>query len=139
MTNEIKEILDYIDDRIIPNEKWEAVKDYITNLQQYYNDNVNKYEELLVKYSDLQEENERYKRIFEGKERFSKIMPDDTDFIILSKTDYDRQQDDIELVLIDYKSRNEKAIEFIGNPLDNYWEQEAQYLLKILQGDDKDE
>ena len=34
MNKEIKEILDYISDRIIPNEKWEAVKDYITNLNQ---------------------------------------------------------------------------------------------------------
>ncbi len=34
MTEEIKEILDYIDDRIIPNEKWDKIKDYITNLQQ---------------------------------------------------------------------------------------------------------
>ena len=34
MNKEIKEILDYINDRIIPNEKWEAVKDYITNLEQ---------------------------------------------------------------------------------------------------------
>lgn len=31
---EIKEILDYIDDRVIPNEKWNKVKDYITNLQE---------------------------------------------------------------------------------------------------------
>lgn len=34
MNNEIKEILDYIDDRIIPNEKWNKIKDYITNLQK---------------------------------------------------------------------------------------------------------
>lgn len=33
MINEIKEILDYIDDRIISNEKWDKIKDYITNLQ----------------------------------------------------------------------------------------------------------
>ena len=36
MNEEIKEILDYIDDRIIPNEKWNKIKDYITNLQQKY-------------------------------------------------------------------------------------------------------
>ena len=34
MKDEIKEILEYIDDRVIPNEKWNVVKDYITNLQQ---------------------------------------------------------------------------------------------------------
>lgn len=34
MEDEIKEILDYISDRIIPNEKWNKVRDYITNLQE---------------------------------------------------------------------------------------------------------
>lgn len=34
MNKEIKEIIDYIDDRVIPNEKWEKIKDYITNLQE---------------------------------------------------------------------------------------------------------
>lgn len=32
--DEIKEILDYISDRIIPNEKWNKVRDYITYLQE---------------------------------------------------------------------------------------------------------
>ena len=34
MSEEIKEILDYISDRVIPNEKWNAVKTYIKDLQQ---------------------------------------------------------------------------------------------------------
>ena len=34
MAEEIKEILDYIDDRIVPNEIWDKIKDYITNLQE---------------------------------------------------------------------------------------------------------
>lgn len=78
------------------------------------NKDVNKYRdeiEILRKENfKLKEENERYKKIFEGKERFSKIMPDDIDFIIMSKADYDRQLDDIELVAQELKSRNEKAI-----------------------------
>ena len=61
----------------------------------------------------LKQENERYKKIFEGKEKFSKIMPEGTDFIILSKTDYDRQQEDIELNAIELKSRIDKSIEYI--------------------------
>lgn len=62
----------------------------------------------------LKQENERYKKIFEGKEKFSKIMPEGTDFIILSKTDYDRQQEDIELNAIELKSRIDKTIEYIN-------------------------
>ena len=73
----------------------------------------NRDERLLDYITNLQEENERYKKIFEGKERFSKIMPDDMDFIILSKADYDRQQEDIELTAIKMKQRIDKALKFI--------------------------
>ena len=62
MNEKIKEILEGIqvvithDGTIEFNTKeLKTLIDYITNLQQYYNDNVNKYEELLVKYSNLQE------------------------------------------------------------------------------------
>lgn len=130
MKDEIKEILDeYITDKdwiVIATNVLKYLKDYITNLQ---------------------EENERYKKIFEGKERFSKIMPDDTDFIILLKADYDRQQEDIELGLIDYKSRNEKAIKLLKEAgcydeetktfCDDVWE-ELPKLLNILNGDKND-
>ena len=100
MTNEIKEILDDLDycksiksgNILLKSNECDDLLDYITNLQ---------------------EENERYKKIFEGKERFSKIMPDDTDFIILSKADYDRQQEDIELTAIKMKQRIDKAIKKI--------------------------
>jgi len=34
MNEEIKDIIDYINDRVIPNEKWEKIKDYITDLQE---------------------------------------------------------------------------------------------------------
>jgi hypothetical protein len=34
MNDEIKEILDYISDRVIEKEKWNKVKDYIINLQE---------------------------------------------------------------------------------------------------------
>jgi len=63
MNKEIKEILDEIKDysehEYLPpcceltNEDCKVLLDYITNLEQYYNDNVNKYEELLVKYSTI--------------------------------------------------------------------------------------
>ena len=34
MNDEIKEILEEIDNKIIPNEHWNKIKDYITNLQE---------------------------------------------------------------------------------------------------------
>lgn len=91
---------------------------------------------------NLQEENERYKKIFEGKERFSKIMPDDMDFIIMTKADYDRQVDDIELTAIGLKLRIDKAIEYITRhdwrklETDNTYISPS-YLLNILQGSEK--
>ena len=69
---------------------------------------------LLDYITNLQEENEKYKKMFEAKERFSKIMPEDTDFIILSKADYDRQQENIELTTLELKTRNEKAVDYIN-------------------------
>ena len=122
------------------------------------------FNQLLDYITNLQEENERYKRIFEGKERFSKIMPDDTDFIILSKADYDRQQEENErlkkdnLLLIDYqdmeqkyddyKLRNEKAIEYIkhewfkreqiGISHLSFSYDELQKILNILNGGDEE-
>lgn len=77
MNNEIKEILDiekyknkdgYVENiNLLPSEIHKLL-DYITNLQQenekiknYYNDNVNKYEDLLIKYNDLQRR--KYKAI----------------------------------------------------------------------------
>lgn len=145
MNKEIKEILDKFDKvlenyeldkvfgqmsvdsicHLFPNEII-TIKDYITNLEQ---------------------DNERYKKIFKAKERFSKIMPENTEFIILSKADYDRQQEDIELNAIELKSRNEKAIELLKEAgcydeenkifCDDVWE-ELPKLLNILNGDDND-
>ena len=98
--------------------------------------------------TNLQEENERYKKLFEGKERFSKIMPDDMDFIIMSKTDYDRQVDDIELVALELRSRIDKAVEYITSEetinmfssinAREKWIKINHKLLNLLQGEDKD-
>lgn len=83
-------------------------------------------------------------------------MPEDTEFVILTKNNYDRQQKDNQLELLDYKSRNEKAIEYIRNNIadiefikkryrviiDDYVEttiNDIEKLLNILNGGDKDE
>lgn len=81
------------------------------------------------------------KKMFEGKERFSKIMPDDMDFIILSKADYDRQQEDIELTAIKMKQRIDKAVEYIINHTQSTAHLEMdtksiKQLLDILRGDE---
>ena len=60
---------------------------------------------------ELKQEIKRLKKLLDCKERLTKIMPEGTEFIILTKADYERQEKDIELALIDYKSRCEKAVE----------------------------
>ena len=114
MNDEIKEKLDNL--RIYAGREENGfisdIEDYITNLQEKFNDVVNKYEELITKYSKLQEEN---KHLDEVNCKLRKNINNNI-----------------------YKSRIDKAIEYIGKPLDNYWEEEAQYLLNILNGD-KDE
>ena len=99
-------------------------------------------EHLLDYITNLQEENERYKKMFEAKERFSKVMPEDIDFIILSKADYDRQQEDVELTAIELKIRIDEAIEYIKEiqafPHTNENQhRDCRELLKILQGSDE--
>ena len=70
--------------------------------------------QLLLDYiTNLQQENKRLKQELNCKEYFSSTMPENTEFVILTKNNYDRQQKDIELELIDYKSRNQKAVEYI--------------------------
>lgn len=100
---------------------------------------------LLDYITNLQVENERLKQKLNCKEYFSSTMPENTEFVILTKQNYDRQQKDIELELIDYKIRNEKAVEYIKkgktfetinvgqvvNKLQND-------LLNILEGSDKE-
>ena len=144
MKDEIKEILDSIQEHLKENEEKFKKGAVDSTVYYLYCDDART---LLDYITNLQEENKRYKKIFEGKERFSKIMPDDTDFIILSKADYDRQQEDIELGLIDYKSRNEKAIELIKKDREKSYdslEKKAFYcnktdkLLNILQGENKE-
>lgn len=63
MNDEIKEILelintkyeDYYIDDFLSGEDVKKLADYINNLQQKYNDNVTKYEELLEKYFNTQQ------------------------------------------------------------------------------------
>lgn len=103
MNDEIREILD----NLIKN------KECLKNETYYPEDLINGEDliSLLDYITNLQNENQKLKEKLNCKEYFSSTMPEDTEFVILTKNNYDRQQKDIQLELIDYKSRVEKATE----------------------------
>lgn len=88
MTEEIKEILEYIDNRIIPNEKWNKIKDYIVSLQNAVSELTSQKKIMILKNEQLQQENEKLK------ENLCKNIV------------YERWY-------IHYKSRCEKAVEYL--------------------------
>lgn len=96
MNEEIKEILDrpifIIDD-----------EDFTVNI----NDKINNY------ITNLQEENQKLKEQLNCKEYFSSTMPENTEFVILTKNNYDRQQKDLALENIELKQENEKLNKII--------------------------
>ena len=134
MNNDIREILEQLNGHL--KENYDSFKKGAVDITKYdlYCDDL---KTLLDYITNLEQENERYKKIFEGKERFSKIMPEDTEFIILSKADYDRQQEDIELVAIELRNRIDKAIKILKNN-DHEFEGTVYSALNILQGENNE-
>ena len=151
MKDEIKEILDYFKKYV--NDKFETytvvdshtnylgiLLDYITNLQQKEELLRQEIKDVRKAFNGLQEENKRLKKA---------LCKDN----IVPKCKYDylkRQKEGLELDLFcikDYKSRIEKAIEYITTEqlYTNYQWGKSQYvkilkdLLNILQGVGKDE
>lgn len=59
MNDEIKEILEEIDNKIIPNEHWNKIKNYITNLQEENEDLKDRLKVMEHFKNSLLEENER--------------------------------------------------------------------------------
>lgn len=103
-------------------EERKKMANYITNLQQYYNENVNKYEELLEKYSNSQQ---RIDEAIQYLECHSIIyIKDGEEFCKLDKyfnpywcIDILNGNDEgLETLktFIDYKERVRKAIEYIN-------------------------
>lgn len=158
MKDEIKEIkiktigqlLDYVETE----QKAKELINYITNLQEENEELKAELQEEIDsttwwhnRYKALEQVNKKLKVKLNCKECFSSTLPENTEFVILTKENYDRQQKDIELELIDYKQRNEKAIEYIkdnGLYEDKYNKfnddlnyNELNKLLNILNGDDK--
>lgn len=132
MDEEIKEILEYL-----KNDKIEKPFGMAT---------IDK-KRLLNYITNLQKENQSLKEKLNCKEYFSSTMPENTEFVILTKENYDKQQKDLALENIILKSRNEKAIEFIkdsGITFLNLANQRcfcnnncADEILNILQGGDE--
>lgn len=153
MKDEIKEILSKME-RLIVYGQYNAyydlekqLLDYITNLQQYYKDNVNKYEELIVKYSNLQEENQRLKELVNPT---TQIFIDTQD--MEERYGQELYEDYLKKQLEDCKSRIKKAIEYnyelqerychsalFDEPVASKIYEISEKQLNILQGVGKDE
>ena len=72
------------------------------------------------------------------KERLTKIMPPDTEFIILSKSDYERQETDIEEIALELQDKIDKAIEYIKDLYDvRFTDKDKRKLLEILEAKDE--
>ena len=54
------------------------------------------------------------------KERLTKLLPPDTEFIILSKSVYERQEKDIEEIALELQDKIDKAIEYINNCIKSF-------------------
>lgn len=91
----------------------------------------------LYKTIDLQRENiEKYKRLYEGKMRYCKELPEGVDFIILAKSDYDRRKDEFEPAYEELKRRIDKTLDYINenytNPNGFCWHSGFWPILEIL-------
>ena len=84
----------------------ENLKEYLKIMEKAKDNNLNRFLDYLT---NIEQENERLKKQLNCKEVYSNYMPEGIDFIILSKADYDRQQEDIELNAIELKSRIDKV------------------------------
>ena len=114
MSEEIREVLEYYKKDTKDKLEWLKSINFQYGDKRYIQ-RVKNHELLLNYITNLQNENESLKRKLDCKERLTKIFPEDTEFIILTKSDYEKQESEIELMAIDYKQRNEKAIEYIEN------------------------
>lgn len=84
--------------------------------------------------TNLQEENQKLKEQLNCKEYFSSTMPEDTEFVILTKNNYDRQQKDLALENIELKQENKKLRKKI-----KYMEMIIEYKNELRQPQDESE
>lgn len=81
---------------------------------------------LLDDYVKLQKENQQLKEKLNCKEYFSSTMPEDTEFVILTKNNYDRQQKDLALENIQLKKQKDDVVEFLKYSLYTYCQEDAE-------------
>lgn len=111
--NELEELLDYISDRVIGKEKWNKVRDYITNLQQENNNLKTSLDESQEVVIDLQQENDDLKGRLEN-----------------AVADCNLRLQEFK----DYKSRIEKALHLITHSDITDYRVFDEELLNILNG-----
>lgn len=109
---EIKEILELYKNEdieyynLVSDLGYDKLLNYIIKLQYYYNDNVNDYEKLIIKYSNLQEENKKLKYHIEKDNNVSLAK--------YNKLKNEKEQLELTLsVLKDNRLIIKKAIEYI--------------------------
>lgn len=113
--NEEKEINEILEDiqNFVNGDTW--VKYFVADnkkiMPETYAMNFNTTKKILDYIINLQEENQKLKEQLNCKEYFSSTMPEDTEFVILTKNNYDRQQKDLALENIELKQENEKLKE----------------------------
>ena len=97
MNKEIKEILNKIKnvkepEMYITPKTGKKLIDYITNLQKQQNQFATTINELARTNVNFQKENERLRKVLNVKEELCKYLPKDTEFILLTKKDYERNK-----------------------------------------------
>ena len=133
MKDEIKEILEWLEFRKnygaeIDEDDLKLLLDYITNLQEEKEDNLKCIKSLKGQLESVINENQRLlKQWFENNNKTVELASD---------KEYYKQS------FNDYKTRNEKAIEYIKSNLDNTgWleigSQDVEVLINLLQGSDE--
>lgn len=136
MKDEIKEILDYFRKfaTIRENTMISEIEDYITNLQETKTNMEQELQQLYLIKDNLQEENERLHTRIKTIKRRRKAQ---TAKMKKYREEITNKQNSI----VNYKSRNGKAVEYIKEHTNNFAEYldvyETKELSDILQGSDK--
>lgn len=109
-----------------------VINEYITDLQNELEEekHINKIN--LERIDELIEKNESLRKVLNCKEYFTKLMPEETKFVLLTKADYDRQEKNIEEENIELKQRIKKAIFIIENDTTLNPERQRNRLKRLL-------
>jgi len=87
------------------------------------------YSEVKKQKDELEKENRQLKEKLNCKEYFSSTMPEDTEFVILTKNDYDRQQKDLALENIQLKKQKDDVVKFVNEYIqEDYYEKLDEYI-----------